>query len=248
MKPITGQYECQHRSGVGLDYFTSLIDRLILQTNGRFILIVQDRSRLAHMAQSFIKGEQTNATAPAAEIRREGNFYQQGSLLTLRFDDGNQEQGQLTPQEDSIQLGKNLFAKVSDSPSLPSMQRMKKDMDDIAKGIKIATTLGGMAVKAAKTINDTIQSTQKPDPDAQIAGPSQPTANPNYPGQPGQNVASPAPQHQTMPTPPAPPSAPPVVSQNQAPAASGQPIYCEQCGNRCRPGKRFCNRCGAPLF
>jgi hypothetical protein len=37
---------------------------------------------------------------------------------------------------------------------------MKKDFDDIAKGLKIASTIGGLALKTAKTIHETIQSTQ----------------------------------------------------------------------------------------
>jgi len=86
MKPITGQYECAHTSGVGLDYFTSRIDRLTLQPNGRFMLIVQDRSRLANAAQSLISGQQVNTAAP--ETRREGTFTQQGNVIVLRFDDG----------------------------------------------------------------------------------------------------------------------------------------------------------------
>lgn len=240
MKPLTGQYECQRRSGIGFDYFTSLLDRLIIQANGRFALIVQDRSRLAQAAQSFIKGEQTNAVAPASELRREGGYVQQGLMLTLHFDDGSQEQGQVAPNGEGIQLGKNFFTKVSDSPTLPSMQRVKKDMDDIAKGLKIATTLGGFALKAAKTINETVQNSQKPEasssPQIQQAPPPQPMPA--------------APQQQVSPTPP---SAPPMGVGEQPPVqqqaeAAPQAIYCEQCGNRCRPGKRFCNRCGAPLF
>ena len=61
MKPITGQYECVHRSAVGLDYFTSRIDRLTLQADGRFALIVQDRSRIANAAQSLVSGQQITA-------------------------------------------------------------------------------------------------------------------------------------------------------------------------------------------
>ncbi|GHO50057.1 zinc ribbon domain-containing protein [Ktedonospora formicarum] len=255
MKPLTGQYECQHRSGVGFDYFTSLLDRLILQPNGRFTLAIQDRSRIAKAAQSFIKGEQANTVTPASEIKREGGYVQQGQLLLLHFDDGSQEQAQIAPDGDGIQLGKNFFTKVSDSTSLPSMQRMKKDMDDIAKGIKIATTLGGLAMKAAKTINETVQNSQKPDPDAQqqIAPPaSQPQNQPGQPQQPVPGGIQQAPMasqpQQVPPTPPAPPSMPPVGMATPQTSSEAQAIYCEQCGNRCRPGKRFCNRCGAPLF
>src|ERR1051326_7650884 len=145
MKPITGQYECAHTSGVGLDYFTSRIDRLTLQPNGRFTLVVQDRSRLANAAQSFISGQQVNSSAP--ETRREGNFTQQGNTLTLRFDDGTQEQGQLAWNGEGVQIGQNFFNKVSDSTLLPPTNRLKKDMDDIAKGLKIAGAIGGFAMK-----------------------------------------------------------------------------------------------------
>src|SRR5579859_4472418 len=122
MKPITGQYECVHSSGVGLDYFTSRIDRLILQANGRFTLIIQDRSRLSNAAQSLISGQQVSTAAP--ETRREGNYIIQGMAVSFRFDDGQQEQGQISPNGDGIQIGSNLFNKVSDSTMLPPTHRM----------------------------------------------------------------------------------------------------------------------------
>ncbi len=156
-KPITGQYEYTHSSGVGLDYFTSRVDRIILQTNGQFIYIVQERSRLANAAQSLMSGQQVATNAP--EIRREGSYTTQGNVITFHFDDGTQDQGQLAWNGGGIQFGPNFFNKVSDSTLLPPTNRLKKDMDDIAKGLKIASTIGGMAVKAAKTIHDTMQST-----------------------------------------------------------------------------------------
>src|SRR5438046_1744360 len=122
MKPITGQYECAHTSGVGLDYFTSRVDRLTLQPNGRFLLIVQDRSRLANAAQSLISGQQVNSNAP--ETRREGHFTQQGNALTLHFDDGAQQQGQLSWNGEGIQIEKIFFTKVSDSTMLPPTHRL----------------------------------------------------------------------------------------------------------------------------
>src|SRR5438105_14918445 len=61
-----------------------------------------------------------------------------------------------------MQFSSNFFNRVSDSTLLPSTQRLKKDMDDIAKGLKIAGTIGSIAMKAAKTIHETIQSTQEP--------------------------------------------------------------------------------------
>src|SRR5438874_8423457 len=158
-KPITGQYEYLHRSGVGLDYFTSRVDRLTLQPNGRFVLIIQDRSRIANAAQSLIGGQQVATNAP--ETRREGSYTAQGNALSFRFDDGAEEQGQLAWNGEGMQFGPNFFNKVSDSTLLPSPDRLKKDMDDIAKGLKLASTIGSLAVKAAKTIHDTIQATQE---------------------------------------------------------------------------------------
>src|SRR5438128_11579666 len=123
MKPITGQYECAHNSGVGLDYFTSRIDRLILQANGRFIYIVQDRSRIANAAQSLISGQQVATNAP--EIRREGSYMAQGNAISFRFDDGSEEQGQVAWNGEGMQFGPNFFNKVSDSTLLPSPDRLK---------------------------------------------------------------------------------------------------------------------------
>jgi len=80
-KPITGQYEYQHSSGVGLDYFTSRIDRLTILANGRFVLIIQQRSRLHNAAQSVIKGESVSMSAP--ETRFEGTYTAQGNTINL---------------------------------------------------------------------------------------------------------------------------------------------------------------------
>ncbi|MBV9616303.1 MAG: zinc ribbon domain-containing protein [Ktedonobacteraceae bacterium] len=240
MKPISGQYECQHRSGIGLDYFTSRIDRLILQPNGRFSLIIQEHSRASNAAQSLISGQQVSTAAP--EVRREGNYTQQDTTLWLNFDDGAHEQGQLSWNGDGVQIGKNFFTKVSDSTLLPPTHRMKQDMDDIAKGLKIASTLGGFAVKAAKTINDTIQSTKEPGIGSQPVQNS-PQPPPAQPAQPIQNSASQVPQQPPVYQSPV---APPQATQNPPP---GQPaaLFCDQCGARVRPGKRFCNNCGARL-
>src|SRR5438105_3097806 len=238
MKPITGQYECAHNSGVGLDYFTSRIDRLILQANGRFIYIVQERSRIANAAQSLISGQQVATNAP--EIRREGSYSTQGNVITFHFDDGTQDQGQVAWNGGGIQFGPNFFNKVSDSTLLPPTHRLKKDMDDIAKGLKIASTIGGMAVKAAKTIHDTIQSTQEPsNGPAQTVPPTQASVPPVRPANQPIPQAQPAqPAHTPSPAPPI---------QN-APASSQQEaLFCDQCGARARPGKRFCNNCGAQL-
>ncbi len=248
MKPITGQYECQHRSGIGLDYFTSRLDRLILQSNGRFALVVQEHSRASNAAQSLIGGHQITTAAP--EVRREGAFTQQQNALWLNFDDGTQEQGQLSSNGDGIQIGKNFFTKVSNSTLLPPTHRMKQDMDDIAKGMKLASTLGGFAVKAAKTINDTIQSTKEPGIGSQPAqsspqsAPSQPMQpSPSQPYQPPQNSAPPMPQQNPSYQSPV---TPPQAAQNP-PAGQPAALFCDQCGARIHPGKRFCNNCGARL-
>jgi len=156
MKSISGQYECLHRSGIGLDYFTSRIDRLTLQTNGQFVFVVQERSRVSHAAKSLFSGQQLDVNAP--ETQRKGRYSNVGDSITFYFDDGSQENGQLTPE--GIQVGNNFFEKVSDSTLLPPTHRLKSNMEDIAKGLKIAGAIGGAAVKAAKTIQDTLQTTQ----------------------------------------------------------------------------------------
>ena len=110
MKPITGQYECVHSSGVGLDYFTSRIDRISLQTNGRFILTIQNQSRAVNAAQSLMKGQQASVAAP--ETRREGNYTYQmlGLSLALQFDDGGIEQGRMAPNGEGLYIGPNFFS------------------------------------------------------------------------------------------------------------------------------------------
>lgn len=241
-KSITGQYECVHRSGVGLDYFTSRIDRLIIQPNGRFALISQDASRLANAAQSFLANQQVATNAP--ETRKEGYYSGQGNTLVFNFDDGTQQQGQLSWNGDGVQIGQNFFNKVSDSTVLPPTHRIKKDMEDIAKGIKIAGTIGSTVFKAAKTIHETIQSTQaSTSPEAQGAQPmpqNMPPAQPIRPVQP----TPPIQQTPPMATPMQPPvQSTPPVQQNTPQEA----LFCDQCGARVRPGKRFCNNCGARL-
>jgi zinc-ribbon domain len=241
-KPITGQYEYQHSSGVGLDYFTSRIDRLTILANGRFVLIIQQRSRLQNAAQSVIKGESVSMSAP--EARFEGTYTVQDNTLSFIFDDGTQEQGQLSWNGEGMQFGPNYFNKVSDSTILPSTHRLKKDMDDIAKGLKIASTIGGMAVKAAKTIHDTIQTSQGDETGATPDASSAPNA-PDAPGTPPieHNVQQPKVQQRPPASVPAQPAQPVQAAQAQSSAA----VFCDQCGERVRPGKRFCNHCGAPL-
>ena len=247
MKPVTGQYECLHRSGVGLDYFTSRIDRLTLLGNGRFTLISQDHSRLANAAQSLISGQQVSTAAP--EKRREGTYTAQDKTLLLHFDDGTQEQGQLSWNGDGVQIGKDFFSKISDSTLLPPTHRLKKDMDDIAKGLKIAGAIGGMAIKAAKTIHDTLQTQQEggqgqapalAQQQPQQAAP--PRVQPVPPAQPGPGASyTPAPAPAVY----APPAQP--VAPQQPVQAEVEALHCDQCGARIRPGKRFCSQCGARL-
>jgi hypothetical protein len=233
MKPITGQYECLHSSGVGLDYFTSRIDQLVLQKNGRFVLTVQDRSRIGNAAQSLLRGQQLSTAAP--ETKREGNYTQQGNIVSFRFDDGTQEQGQLSFNGEGIQIGKDFFNKVSDSTLLPPTHRLKKDMDDIAKGLKIAGAIGGMAIKAAKTVHDTLQEAQSDQNPAST--PAQGTI-PRSQGSPVQSSVPPA----------QPASQPPVQpAQNASSYSDVETLFCDQCGHPVRPGKRFCNACGARL-
>lgn len=238
-KPVTGQYECVHSSGIGLDYFTSRIDRLTLFGNGRFTLITQDRSRVANMAQSLMSGQGASVgAAPAQETHKEGSYVVQQNALILHFDDGAQDQGQLSWNGDGIQLDSSFYNKVSDSTILPPTDRMKKNMDDIAKGLKIASTIGGMAMKAAKTIHDTMQ-TDAPPAQGQPQPPPQ-----NVPA-PAQSIAQPAPPPRPTQQPAyraVPPSQQPVPAQRQP-----EPIYCDQCGTLARPGKKFCSNCGALL-
>ncbi len=232
MKSLVGQYECAHRSGLGLDYFTARLDRLTLQASGRFSLVVQEKSRISHAAQALASGQQANTNAP--ETRREGRYSSQGSLLLLIFDDGQQEQGNIL--EEGVQIDKAFFEKVSDSTMLPPTQRTKSNMEDIARGLKLAGAIGGTVIKAAKTIQDTLQTT-----------PGQGTQN----TQPGQAPSAPAqPTQPSQPSQAAPYQAP--AQARTAQAASSSPrdeetLFCDQCGTSVRPGKRFCNTCGARL-
>lgn len=224
MKSITGQYECLHRSGIGLDYFTSRIDRLTLQAKGRCIFIVQEGSRISHAAKSLLSGQQVDTTAP--EVRREGRYSSQGNTISFFFDDGTQEQGQITAN--GIQIGNNFFEKVSDSTVLPPTHRMKSNMEDIAKGMKIVGAVSGAAIKAVKTIQDTIQTAQGP----------KSTASPQDANQQTQGYQAPQ-------TPPA--SSPAQPTSTAASEQDAETLFCDQCGLPVRPGKRFCNNCGARL-
>ncbi len=239
MKSITGQYECSHRSGIGLDYFTSRLDRLTLQANGHFIFVTQEHSRISHAAKSLLSSQQVDMNAP--ETRREGNYSYQGSTISFYFDDGTQEQAQLTA--DGIQIGNNFFAKVSDSTLLPPTHRMKSNMEDIAKGLKIAGAIGGAAIKAAKTIQGTLQTAQVPQ---STQAPDTSSQNPDQQVQ-GQHVPPTSPASTPVQATPA-ASVPPAQSTYKAPSKQDvETLFCDQCGAPARPGKRFCNRCGARL-
>ena len=241
MKSLTGQYECAHRSGLGLDYFTARVDRLALYPNGRFTLVTQEKSRLAHAAKNLASGQQTSMDAP--EARSEGSYSPQGTLLILQFDSGEQEQAQIL--EAGLQFTKDFFEKVSDSTFMPPPQRMKSNMEDIAKGLKIAGAIGGTVLKAAKTIQDTLQSPQQ----GQQGAPAN-TAPPAT-SQPASQAQQPAPAQSWQTAPPATPSQP-AYTPAQPAAGSALPdedetLYCDQCGMPVRPGKKFCNHCGARL-
>lgn len=230
MKSLTGQYECLHRSGIGLDYFTSHIDRLTLQANGRFSYIVQEKSRIGNAAKALLKGEQVDMNAP--EVRRDGRYSSQGNTILFSFDDGAQEQGQIAPN--GLQIGSDFFEKVSDSTLLPPTHRLKSNMEDIAKGLKIAGAIGGSAIKAVKTIQETIQNAQQ----GQGAS-TTPASNP--PSQ-SANTYSQASSYQPPQTPPPAQPAPATTA-----AQGDETLFCDQCGQPVRPGKLYCNHCGARL-
>ena len=231
MKSLTGQYECLHRSGIGRDYFTSHIDRLTLQANGRFNYIIQEKSRIGHAAKALLGGEQVNMNAP--EVRRDGRYSSQGNTILLYFDDGAQEQGQIA--SNGIQIGNDFFEKVSDSTLLPPPHRLKSNMEDIAKGLKIAGAIGGGAIKAVKTIQETIQNAQGQGVNANS------TSNP--PSQ-SANTYSQAPSYQPPQTPPAAQPAPAATTRQ---GQNAETLFCDQCGQPVRPGKLFCSHCGARL-
>lgn len=239
MKSISGQYECLHRSGIGLDYFTSRIDRLTLQVNGQFIFVVQDRSRVSHAAKSLFSGQQVDVNAP--ETQRKGRYSSAGDTVTFIFDDGTQENGQLTPE--GIQLGNNFFEKVSDSTLLPPTHRLKSNMEDIAKGLKIAGAIGGVAVKAAKTIQDTIQTTQGTQ-STSSSTPSSQNSNQQSQSNPVSSNSSASVPYQAAQNSPSPQVQP---TQGVFTDQSTDTLFCDQCGAPVRPGKRFCNQCGARL-
>ena len=231
MNSLTGQYECMHRSALGLDYFTARLDRLTLYANGRFSLITQEKSRILHAAKSLASGQQANMDAP--EERAEGSYTSQGDRLFLRFDNGEEEQAQI--QDAGLQFGKDFFEKVSDSTFMPPPQRVKSNMEDIAKGLKIAGAIGSTVLKAAKTIQDSLQTSQPAQQQSGAAGTSQNAAPASSTQQSWQ--AQPA----------APASTPPQQAAPISTPQEDETFFCDQCGSPVRPGKKFCNKCGARL-
>jgi hypothetical protein len=231
MNSLTGQYECAHRSALGLDYFTARLDRLTLYASGRFALITQEKSRLMHAAKNLASGQQAGMEAP--ETKAEGSYSAQGDQLFLSFDSGEQQRA--TIQEAGLLFGNDFYEKVSDSTFMPPPQRMKSNMEDIAKGLKIAGAIGGTVFKAAKTIQGTIQSMQ---PDQSAAG--------NAPG--ATSTPSASSNWQAQPNTPPPASAPAQPQTYPAAPAGGEAYFCDQCGSPVRPGKKFCNKCGARLI
>lgn len=243
MKSLTGQYECVHGSGIGLDYFTSRIDRLVLQSNKQCSLVTQEKSRISHAAKSLLSGQQLDTNAP--ETRHEGRYTSQGDTISIVFNDGSLAQGQINAN--GIQIGNDFFEKVSDSTFLPPPNRMKTNMEDIAKGLKIAGAIGGATIKAVKTLQQTVQSAQPAQsaqpmhgsPSSQAMGSSSQSANA---GQPPQYQAYQAQQPQQ------PPSQSPQAQPNYTPPElDDETHFCDQCGSPVRPGKRYCNHCGALL-
>lgn len=235
MNSLTGQYECSHRSALGLDYFTARLDRLTLYASGRFTLIAQEKSRLMHAAKNLASGQQASMEAP--ETHAEGSYSSQGDQLFLSFDSGEQERA--TIQEAGLQFGKDFFEKVSDTTFMPPAQRLKSNMEDIAKGLKIAGAIGGTVFKAAKTIQDTLQPAQ----------PAQNQTGSTQQATPAQSAPS---NWQAQPAAPTTPPAAQGSTQQQAYPGSfkdeiGETFYCDQCGAPMRSGKKFCNKCGARL-
>ena len=233
MQSLIGQYECMHRSALGLDYFTSRLDRLTLYANGRFALIAQEKSRLMHAAKNLASGQQGGGSMmEAPEARSEGSYSSQGDILFLNFDSGEQERAQIL--DAGLQVGKDFFEKVADTTFMPPPQRMKSNMEDIAKGLKIAGAIGGTVLKAARTIQDSLQTSQ---PAQNQAGSAQSTTPPPTQAAPASQPAQATPNY---------------TPQQAAPAYTPEPqsdetFYCDQCGNPVRPGKKFCNHCGARL-
>lgn len=211
MKSLTGQYECAQKSGLGLDYFTAKLHRLTLYANGRFTLITQEKSRIMHAAKSLAAGEQPNMEAP--ETRREGSYSEQGDVVLFHFDDGSENQGQI--QADGVQIGKDYYEKVAESTLMPPPQRLKSNMEDIAKGLKIAGAIGGTVFKAARTIQDTLQ--------------TQPPHNQPNPASSAQHVAPSTPSSTN--------TAPPVEDVTLFCDQCGTPVrpgkrFCNKCGAR----------------
>jgi hypothetical protein len=200
---------------------------------------VQERSRVSHAAKSLFSGQQVDVNAP--EIQRRGRYSNVGDNISFNFDDGTQENGQLTSV--GIQIGNDFFEKVSDSTLLPPTHRLKSNMEDIAKGLKIAGAIGGAAIKAAKTIQDTLQTAQGTQSSVASTSSAQSSNQQAQRNPAASNSPSPPPYH-AAPQSPAPQVQPTdSVSTEQ----NAETLFCDQCGAPVRPGKHFCNQCGAKL-
>jgi hypothetical protein len=203
------------------------VDRLTLYANGRFLLIEQEKSRLTHVAKSFAKGEQTTMDAP--ETRLEGSYSQRGNAVTFIFDNGDAAESTLQANN-GLQFDQNVFEKVSDNTTLPNTQRIQSNMEDIAKGLKMVSAIGGTVLKAAKTVQESLQQP------AQNASTSMGT-----PGSGAPSASSSMNRQQA-------PAAAPIQSSSSTPAAQEDVTnYCDQCGSPVRPDKKFCGKCGARL-
>lgn len=165
---VVGQYECEHTSGLGFDYFTSRVDTLTIYADGRFELVVQNKSRISSSANKLKFDSQADTT------RMGGTYSVQGLQLALTFSNGGFEPGQLAPDGSGVTLGPNFFKKVSDNTFLPNTERLQKNMTDMQKGLEIAGKIGGFAMKAVKGLNEMIKTDepqanqqQKPTPQQQ---------------------------------------------------------------------------------
>jgi hypothetical protein len=204
-------------------------------------------SRAANAAKSWLNKQTVNNAPP--ETRLEGRYTQQQQKVMLTFDNGGFEEAHISQNEDGIQVGPNYFPKVSDSPVLPSAQRMQQDMNDIAKGLKIASTIGGVAMKAAKTVQGAINAGQNQGAANASSSTAYPATQPasDTSGIQQNNIQTPPPVYQGSST------AARTVPNQQSQAGTANPVantevrFCDQCGERARPGKRFCNNCGARI-
>jgi hypothetical protein len=118
-------------------------------------------------------------------------------------------------------------------------------MEDIAKGLKIAGALGGAAIKAAKTIQDTLQTAQGTQSTPAQRSSSQSSNQQSQRNQVTQNQPPPN-QYQAQ-SQPSMPQSQYQAGQSATTNQDAETLFCDQCGAPVRPGKHFCNQCGAKL-